>query len=133
MLTTIEKIFLLQDLDLFTQASADHLALLADLCEELRLNAGQSVFRAGDPSSQLYLLIQGKVRIENPSEGMLEVDSGAIGLWSCLAGRPHESTAGCVSEAQFLVIRGEDFLDVLMTEPGLGLAILQHHAAAHPG
>jgi CRP-like cAMP-binding protein len=131
MLTTIEKILLLQDVDPFTLASADHLALLAGLCEELQFGAEQTLFQAGDSPVQLYLLLEGEVRLVKPGEGPVEVDGGIIGFWSCLTGNLHTTSATCLSDSQFLVIRTEDFLDVLMTEPGLSLAILQHHAQKH--
>jgi len=133
MLTTIEKVFLLQDVDLFSEASTDHLTLLAELCEDHTVQAGKKVVQAGETCSQLYLLVEGRVRIEKPGDGRTseDVERSALNFWNCLLRSPQTSDVVCATDSRFLVIRSEDLLDVLTTEPGLSLAILRRHAAAH--
>ena len=135
MLTTIEKLFLLQDVDLFSEASTDHLTLLAELCEDHLVQAGRKVLQAGDTCPQLYLLVEGRVRLGAPDDpdGLKseEVERSALNFWNCLVGSPQTRNAVCTTDSRFLIIRSEDLLDVLTTEPGLSLAILRRHAAAH--
>jgi len=135
MLTTIEKLFLLQDVDLFSEASTDHLTLLAELCEDHSVQAGKKVFQAGDVCPQLYLLVEGRVRLEatDQTNGQKpeEAERSALNFWNCLVRSPQTRDAVCATDSRFLIIRSEDLLDVLTTEPGLGLAILRHHATEH--
>lgn len=131
MLTTIEKIFLLQDIEFLSQASADHLALLADLFEEKTIPAGRYLFRAGTPGSTFYLLLEGRVQLERGGVAGEVLERGPVNLWACLSGRPGTVAAKCVTECRLLVMPSEDLIDSLTTEPGLSLAILKYHAQAH--
>jgi len=130
-LTTIEKIFLLQDIEFLSQASADHLALLADLFEEQTVPAGRHLFRPGAPCSSFQLLLEGRVELEKSGEAGEVIERGPVNFWACLAGRPGTLGARCLTECRLLVMPSEDLLDALTTEPGLSLAILKYHAQAH--
>jgi len=130
-LTTIEKIFMLQDIEFLSQASADHLALLADLFEEQTVPAGRYLFRPGTPCSSFYLLIEGRVELEKTGGGGEVLERGPVNFWACLSGRPTSLAAKCLMQCRLLVMPSEDLLDALTTEPGLSLAILKYHAGAH--
>ncbi len=131
MLTTIEKIFILQDIEFLSQASADHLALLADLFEEQTVAAGRYLLRAGAPSSSFHLLLEGRVELQKTGVVGEVLERGPVNFWACLSGRPSALAAKCLTECRLLVMRNEDLLDALTTEPGLGLAILKYHAQTH--
>jgi len=128
MLTTIEKIFLLQDIDLFAGSSTDHLASLAAVAEEQSVRAGQVVFKAGDPADNLYTVVEGRVRLDDGVAGQ-EVEKSVLGVWSCLAGKPYRNTATALDDCRLLSISAGELLEVLGTEPDLAVALLQQLAA----
>ncbi len=129
MLTTIEKVLLLQDVALFSSASADHLAQLAQLCQEKMYKAGQTLFQNGEPHSEFFLLVEGSVRLEN-QENEETVEKCALEFWSWVGQTPHEVSAQCVDDCTVLLLSFQDMVDLLCGEPGLSWVILQHLASA---
>ncbi|HXK59986.1 MAG TPA: cyclic nucleotide-binding domain-containing protein [Acidobacteriota bacterium] len=131
LLTTIEKIFILQEIDFLAETSTDHLALLADLFQEETRKPGQYLVRSGVPCSSFYLLVDGRVALEKPNGEIEQIERGPVNFWVCLSRRPSRLAAKCLEECRLLVMPSEDLLDALTTEPGLSLAILKHHARTH--
>ena len=127
MLTTIEKVLLLQDLGILSFAATDHLAQLAPLCREKTYPPGETLVRKGDPHSELCLLVQGRVRLED-SENQETIEKCALDFWSCLAQGAHEVTARSVEDCTVLWVPFEDLVDLLSSEPELSWAILKYHA-----
>ncbi|MFB3905571.1 MAG: Crp/Fnr family transcriptional regulator [Acidobacteriota bacterium] len=107
MLTTIEKIFILQDIEFLSQASADHLALLADLFEEQTVAAGRYLFRTGAVCSSFHLLLEGRVEFEKNGAAGEALERGPVNFWSCLSGLPSSLAARCVTECRLLVMPSE--------------------------
>ncbi len=128
MLTTIEKIFQLQGIDLFARSSTDHLASLASVAEEKTLKEGQILFQAGDPADTLYTLIDGRIRLDDGAAPK-EVEKTVLDVWSCLAQKPHRYTASSLGNCRLLSINAEELLEVLGTEPDLAVALLQQLAS----
>ncbi len=133
MLTTIEKIFMLQEVEFLRQASADHLALLADLFEEQTMPAGRYLFRSGAPCPSFVMLLEGQVELQKTGANPELFERGPVNFWACLSGRPTLLAAKCLTECRILTMPSEDLLDALTTEPGLSLAILKYHALTHGG
>lgn len=123
---------MLQDIEFLSQASADQLALLADLFEEQTVADGRYLFRAGAPCSSFQLLVEGRVALEKTAGvGDEVIERGPVNFWACLSGDPSAVAAKALTECRLLVMPSEDLLDALTTEPGLSLAILKYHARAH--
>ncbi|MCZ6486020.1 MAG: Npt1/Npt2 family nucleotide transporter [Acidobacteria bacterium] len=129
MLTTIEKVLLLQEVELFSSASTDHLAQLAQLCQEKMYKAGETLFQKGEPHSKFFLLVEGSVRLEN-QENEETVEKRALDFWSWVGQTRHEVSAQCVDDCTVLLLPFQDLVDLLCGEPGLSWAILQHLASA---
>jgi len=128
MLTTIEKIFLLQDIDLFARSSTDHLASIAGACDEKTLKEGEILFKAGEPANVLHALVEGRVRLDNGIE-VFEMEKAVLDVWSCLARKPYRYTATSLGRSRVLSMNVEELLEVLGTEPDLAVALLQQLAS----
>lgn len=128
MLTTIEKIFLLQDIDLFARSSIDHLTSLAGVSEERILKEGEILFSAGQPADVLHALVEGRVRLDNGIE-VLEIEKSILDVWSCLARKPYRYTATSLGPSRVLSMNVEELLEMLGTEPDLAVALLQQLAS----
>ena len=124
MLKAIEKALLLQELDLLRFASADHLMLLAEAGREVVFRKGEAVFRAGDPSSTLYLLLLGRAAVEG--EDGCVVEKTALGLRSCLTDCSYFVGYTCIEDCTVLAFETADLLDFLAGEPELSLALLKY-------
>ncbi len=131
MLPTIEKVLLLQDLGILSFAATDHLAQLATLCQTNTYQADETLFRKGAPHSKLFLLVEGRVSLENGTSPEI-VEKCALDFWSCLAQSPHEVSAECVDDCTVLLVSFEDLVDLLSSEPELSWAILKYLASSRP-
>ncbi len=131
MLPTIEKVLLLQDLGILSFASTDHLAQLATLCQANTYPADETLFRKGEPHSELFLLVEGRVSLETEANPET-VEKCALDFWSCLAQSAHEVSAKCVDDCTVLLVSFEDLVDILSSEPDLSWAILRYLASSRP-
>jgi CRP/FNR family cyclic AMP-dependent transcriptional regulator len=54
---------LISKLPLFEGLSPRHVELMADMAMEIQFDAGQFIFRQGDPANRFYLILEGKVEL----------------------------------------------------------------------
>jgi len=73
--TVVEKVLLLQNVDLLSAARTEDLALLASISEEVLYPAGAPIFEEGQPADGLYVIIRGRVGLSK--EGREVVNLGA--------------------------------------------------------
>lgn len=75
-----------------------------DLRRQVELAAGEVLFYEGDPSQELYIVIEGEIEIVKENEGV-EIVIGAVGPrevfgeMACIQGRPRYGTARARTEA----------------------------------
>jgi len=129
MLKAIEKALLLQEMDLFRFASADHLMQLAESASEETFGKDDAIVRGGEASSKLYFLLIGRASFEGSGERILE--RTAVNLYSCLAGVEHAAGCFCIEDCTVLSIPAASFLDLLAGEPELSMALLKYLASKH--
>jgi CRP-like cAMP-binding protein len=129
MLTVIEKVLQLQDLDLFEFVYTEHLAQLGSICRETELSKGTVLFRQGDTSKRLHMVVGGKVALEVKGEPVGSVEQGSLDVWSFLAERPHSVTAKALETTTLLTVTFEDLVDLLTAEAEFCWAITKKLAS----
>ena len=122
---TIEKVFLLQNVDLLREARSAHLAILASIAEELEVPAGTRVLREGEPTDALYVVVKGAVELRGMGGTLLAADGQAFGTWALIDRAPSLVTATCVQPTRVLRIERDDFDDLLSENPELAIGLLQ--------
>lgn len=114
MLTIIEKVMALQNVDVFSEVSTEQLSHLAMIAEEMTFAEGEVIFRETDPSDSMYLVLDGAVRLHR---GELEVtvarEHDVFGTWALFDDEPRVATATTIEAATVLRIEKEDFIDLL--------------------
>ena len=60
MLTVIEKVIFLQNVEVFSDVPTEDLAYLAAIAEEVEFKNGEEVFKENEPSDALYLVLEGQ-------------------------------------------------------------------------
>ena len=114
MLTTVEKVMLLREVDIFSQVSTEELAYLAAILEEQRCTAGQRVYQQQDPADAMYLVVSGQVRVHREQLEITVAGQGeAFGTWALFDEEPRLSAATATEEALLLRLDKEDFIDLL--------------------
>lgn len=110
----LERALYLRSLTLFRTLTASELAACAQLMQERYVRRGEILYEAGAPVRSLYLLVDGRVRLEDQGRRVGELDAAAgVGLVELLAGQPHRSRAVAETNALALVIDAAALLDLV--------------------
>ena len=114
MLTTIEKVIFLQNVDVFAEVPAEQLSYLAAIASEVSFDKGSVIYRVNENSDAMYVVLEGQVRLHR---GEIEIGiveaKGALGAWALLDDEPRVANADVVEEASMLRIDKDDFIDLL--------------------
>ena len=122
----IEKVFLLQRIDLLQDARSAHLALLGSIAEEVEADPGTVLIRKDEPTDALYVVIDGEVTLEGVADQQLVAEEGeAFGTWALIDEAPSLVTATVSSPVRLLRITRSEFYDLLADHPELALGLLQ--------
>jgi MFS family permease len=115
----------LTQLPLFTGIPEARLATALARAKPLRVRAGESVVRQGDPADRFYVILDGDFQVSQADAGSQprELRSlgrddvfGEIGL---LTGAPRTATVTSVTEGRLLALDGDDFLELVSSAPDL--------------
>ena len=114
MLTTVEKVIILQDIDFFEFTPTEGLAMIAAIAQELQVKRGTDVFREGEGSDAIYMIVEGRILLHR-SGGELAtlVSKEGFGTLALFDTEPRIATATAIEDSYLLRISKEDFLDLL--------------------
>ena len=122
----VEKVFLLQQIDLLKDARTVHLAALAAIADQIDVEAGHQLLSHGTIPSAMYVIVRGAVDIKNDREHMLQAGPGAaIGTWAMIDAAPSPMDAVAIEPTTLLRIYRDAFQDLLADQPELALGLLQ--------
>ncbi len=122
----IEKVFLLQQVDLLRDARNAHLALLGSIAEEVEVSEGTTLLERGDPTDALYLVVQGAVEVEGVGGQIMTARDGMpFGTWALIDEAPSLVGATTLERTRLLRIARADFYDLLADHPELAMGMLQ--------
>jgi len=114
MLTIIEKVIFLQNIDVFSEVTTEHLASLADIAEEVSFIKGDVIYKENDVSDALYLVLDGKVRLHRGEQVISTVGKmDAFGTWALFDEEPRVVTASVEEDARLLRVDRDEFIDLL--------------------
>lgn len=114
MLTVIEKVIFLQNVDVFTEVPTEDLAYLAAIADEVDVAEGDNIYAQDEPSDALYLVLEGKVRLHRDGRDITIAESKeAFGTWALFDEAPRVVTATAMGDSRLLRIDREDFFDLL--------------------
>ncbi len=126
MLTTVEKVIFLQDVDIFEYTSTEDLAHIAAITDEVELKANSSVYKEGEFPDAMYVVIAGKVRLcRGDQEVMAAAKKDAFGTWALFDDEPRVATATCLEDSRLLKIDKEGFFDLLADHVEITQSILK--------
>ena len=122
----IEKVFLLQQVDLLQGARSAHLALLASIAHEQDYAEGAVLLKQSEQTDALYVVIRGAVQLSNAQgQVLLLKENAAFGTWALIDRAPSLMTATCAEPTRVLRIEREEFDDLLSENPELAIGLLQ--------
>jgi CRP-like cAMP-binding protein len=130
MLTTIEKVIFLQNVDVFSDVSTEQLAHIAAIAEEVSYLENDVIYEINDESDALYVVAAGKVRLHRDGEEITTVGTReAFGTWALFDDEPRVATATVVEDCRLLCIDREEFHELLTDHSEITQAVLKNVAA----
>ena len=126
MLTTVEKVIFLQDIDIFEHTSTEDLSHIAAITEEIEFQSDHILFKEGEISDAMYMVIEGKVRLTRAGhEVMVAQNKDVFGTWALFDDEPRVATATTLENTRLLHIDKEDFIDLLADHVAITQSILK--------
>ena len=114
MLTLIEKVLLLQEIDVFRNSPTEDLSHIVAITEEVDYPAGENIYMEGDISDSLYVVIEGQVKLHRAgTEIMIAKAKDVFGTWALFDDEPRVATATTVEDCRLLRLNKEEFYDLL--------------------
>lgn len=114
MMTNLEKVLLLQTVDLFSRVTLEQLSYLAAITQEITVPPVQQLYAEGDVPDGLYIVVSGSVLMRRLGQDIDRIlPNGAFGVWALFDDEPRLTTAESVEESRLLFVPREDFYDVL--------------------
>lgn len=114
MLTTIEKVLLLQGVDILVDTETENLAKIAAIAREVRFEEGATIFEEDEPSDALYIVVEGTVSVRKGSQEIgLVKDKETVGSTNLFEQTPRTLTLVALTRTTTLKIEREDLFDLL--------------------
>ena len=113
-LTTIEKVIFLKSVDIFSHATVEELGRVAALTEEVHFEPGETIYREGEPTDAIYLILKGRVAVEGNGRLVREIgEKQAFGTVAALDRNPAVHTVKASDSVHALKLNAQDFDDIL--------------------
>ncbi|MBN1888042.1 MAG: HEAT repeat domain-containing protein [Thermoflexales bacterium] len=130
LLSPIEKIIFLKEIDFFQGMTVDQLRALANVCEEELVEKDARIFNEGDPGGVLYVVVNGKVGIELEKRAgsfarLTDVGAHAcFGEMSLFDNSPRSASAMAIQDTLVLKLRREPLIALARQNPELSLELI---------
>jgi CRP-like cAMP-binding protein len=125
-LTTVEKVIFLQDIDIFEFTSTEDLSHIAAITDEIEFNAGEQICTEQSIPDAMYMVFEGKVRLSRGGqELMIAGHKDTFNTWALFDDEPLVVTATAVEDTRLLRINKEDFIDLLADHVKITQSILK--------
>ena len=126
MLTTIEKVLFLQDIDIFEFTTTEDLSHIAAITEEVEVKADSIIFKEEEISDSMYVVVEGKVKLTRDGQDvMIAEKKDVFGTWALFDDEPRIVTATATENTQLLRIDKEEFVDLLADHVAITQSILK--------
>jgi ATP/ADP translocase/HEAT repeat protein len=126
MLSAIEKVLLLQNVEVFSEVPTDQLAALAGIAREMAVLEGDVIFKENDSPDALYLVLEGHVGLH---QGDREVTTAGklktFGTWALFDHEPRVLTATATEDSRLLRIDRNEFSDLLSDDVRIAQGIIR--------
>jgi CRP-like cAMP-binding protein len=127
MLTLVEKVFFLQDIDIFQNTTTEDLSYLAAITEEISYTKETQIFREGDISDSLYIVVEGTVRLHRGGENVMVANKKDVfGTWALFDDEPRVVTATTLEDCILLRLDKEEFYDLLADHSQITQGVLKN-------
>ncbi len=130
MLLTVEKVLFLKSVPLFASLEGEQVAGLAEIAEEMDVEANQVIFQAGERGDELYVIVSGRLKVYRGKPGseavLAELGSReCFGEMALLDSEARSASVATLEPCRLLKIRAADFRELLFERPQISMEILK--------
>src|SRR5215470_15892161 len=119
-MTPVERVLVLQGVDLIKDVGPRHLLSLAEVAREVEIWSGDTIYREEDAADALYIVVTGRVRLSVQGKTISEVGPGeAFGSWALVDDSMRGGRADCVENGTALALDREEFYELASTDLSL--------------
>ena len=116
-LATVEKVIFLKSVDIFSHATIEELGRVAALTEDVHFEPGETIYREGEPTDAIYLILTGRVVVEGNGDVVREIrEKQAFGTVAALDRNPAVHTVKAIDPVYALKLNAQDFDDILSVD-----------------
>lgn len=116
----------LAGIDLFRAFSEEELLSFAEDTNEVTFKAGEQIFGENDQGSDIYVVLEGSVKISKGSRFITEIQPiDYLGEMAILENKPRSATATAITPAHLLQITGSQFQRFLTKHPSSLVPIMK--------
>ena len=128
-LTLLERTAFLKSVPMFARIPTESLAELAARAREMHFDAGDVIFREGEPNRGHFLVVEGMVEIRR-GQALDSMRQGGQGFGepALREGEGHHFTAVAAQHTHVLNVSNEVLLDSILDFPELGLSLVRIQA-----
>lgn len=121
-----EKRALLKSVPLFATCDNRELERLGMLVDEVSLPAGRVLFNQGDSASELFIVVEGTVRVDRNGTTIATRGPGEFfGEMALVSEGTRMATATCESDCRFLVLAHREFHSLMDEFPTMRMRVLE--------
>lgn len=115
----------LQRMPLFARLRDRELLRVMQAVEVRTYEPGQVVIREGDKGDELFIVLSGKVSVSRGGEALTRLGAGEhFGEMALIRAVPRSATVHADGRAELIVIRRQDFFELLRTEHEIAVKML---------
>jgi CRP/FNR family transcriptional regulator, cyclic AMP receptor protein len=129
-----EILLFLKRIPLYSRMHLEQLRTVAAPLVERDVLPGEVIFREGECSHELYIIVAGKVEIvQQRANGPLTLVTLAVGDFfgdiALVGDRPRSASAGAVAPAVLLTLSPEHFRQIVLEDPAMSFEIFRAFSA----
>ena len=122
----LKRVEFLQDIFLFAQLGDQECVKVNRILYEQNHPARAQVLRKGSRGDEFYIVVSGKVGIFDGQVHLTSIGPGGhFGEFALLEDQPRSADVYAETECTLLVIRRSDYLQLVATEPSVGVKVYQ--------
>lgn len=126
MLTSVQRLLLIQKVPIFRELRDDFLVRLAATMEELSFPAKHTIVKQGDEGRSLYVLASGKVRVHIGDREIIKLTKeDCFGEMAVLDAEPRSASVTTLEPCDCLMLTQQQLYEAIDETPGIAVNIIR--------
>ncbi len=119
------KIEVIKGMPIFRYLGYKELVRVLNITEARNFNDGELIFTEGSSGEELFILLEGKVRLHKEDTFITTLERGDLfGEMALIDRGPRSASASSDGQTRLLIIRRKDFYDIIRNENKLSVKLL---------